>query len=120
MVVFTLPVSKKVSYVIKAIRKNAIGELKKILSEKYSLLDLRVFGSKARGEDTPESDIDIMIELSELNPRIEADIDKAIFNINLQYDCFISAVLFTKKELEEGPLDQSPLYRIIEREGIPF
>ena len=103
---------------LKQSEKNAIGELKKILSKKYSLLDFRVFGSKARDEDTPESDIDIMIELSELNPCIEADIDKAIFNINLRYDCFISAVLFSKKELEEGPLDQSPLYRIIEREGV--
>ena len=103
---------------LKQSEKNAIVELKKILSEKYSLLDFRMFGSKARKEDTPESDIDIMIELSELNPRIEAGIDKAIFNINLQYDCFISVVLFSKKELEEGPLDQSPLYRIIEREGV--
>ncbi|MBI3753664.1 MAG: nucleotidyltransferase domain-containing protein [Deltaproteobacteria bacterium] len=103
---------------LKQSEKNAIGELKKVLSEKYSLLDFRVFGSKARDEDTSESDIDIMIELSELNPSIEAGIDKTIFNINLQHDCFISAVLFSKKELEEGPLDQSPLYRVIEKEGV--
>lgn len=103
---------------LKHAEKNALLALKKILSEKYDLLDFRVFGSKAREEDTPESDIDVMIELAEISPWIEAEIDSLIFTINLEYDCFISAVLFGKKELEEGPLDQSPLYRVIEREGI--
>ncbi len=103
---------------LKEHEKAALRELKKILQENYGLLDFRIFGSKAREEDSPESDVDIMIELSEVNPQIESEIDKIIFGINLENDCFISAVLFGKKELEEGPLDQSPLYRIIEREGI--
>lgn len=103
---------------LKQSEKKAIGELKKILSEKYGLLDFRVFGSKARGEDTPESDIDIMIELPETGPNIELEICKIISGINLKHSCFISAVIFSKKELEEGPLDQSPLYKAIEREGI--
>lgn len=103
---------------IKENEEAALAELKQILQENYGLLDLRIFGSKARGEDTPESDIDVMIELPEVNPRIESEIDKIIFSINLGYDCFISAVFFDKEELEEGPMDQSPLYKAIEREGI--
>lgn len=103
---------------LKENEKAALKELKKILREKYGLLDFRLFGSKARGQDSPESDIDVMIELSEVNPEIESEIDKTIFVINLKYDCFISAVLFGQKELEEGPLDQSPLYKVVEREGI--
>ena len=98
--------------------KSALKELKGVLEEKYGLIDFRLFGSKARGEDSPESDIDVMIELTEINPKIESEIDKAIFSINLKNDCFISAVIFGKKELEEGPLDQSPLYKVVEREGI--
>lgn len=103
---------------LKENEKAALKELKKVLEEKYALLDFRLFGSKARGEDSPESDIDVMIELTEVNPRIESEIDKIVFGINLKNDCFISTVLFSKKELEEGPLDESPLYKIIEREGI--
>ncbi|MBI5746829.1 MAG: nucleotidyltransferase domain-containing protein, partial [Nitrospirae bacterium] len=83
--------------------KKALMELKKILEEVYGLLDFRIFGSKARGEDSLESDIDLMIELSEVSPKIESEIDKIIFSINLRYDCFISAVIFSKIELEEGP-----------------
>lgn len=31
------------------------------LAEKYGAFDVRVFGSVARGESTPESDIDLMV-----------------------------------------------------------
>ena len=37
---------------------------------------------------------------------------------SLEYDCFISVVIIGRRELEEGPLGESPLYRVIEREGI--
>ncbi|OGL40267.1 MAG: hypothetical protein A2042_02385 [Candidatus Schekmanbacteria bacterium GWA2_38_11] len=103
---------------LKEHEKVALKELKNILQKNYNLLDFRLFGSKARKEDSPESDIDVMIELSEVNPHIETEIDKIIFDINLKNDCFISAVIFGKKELEEGPMDQSPLYKAIEKEGI--
>ena len=102
---------------LKENEKAALKELKKVLEE-YGLLDFRLFGSKARGEDRPGSDIDVMIELTDANPKIESEIDKVIFSINLNHDCFISAVFFGKKELEEGPLDQSPLYKVVEKEGI--
>ncbi len=41
-----------------------------------------------------------------------------MFKINLEHDCFISVVIFGRREIEEGPLAESPLYRVIEREGI--
>ena len=98
--------------------EQAILELKRALMEKYNLIDFRVFGSKARGDADPDSDIDVMIELEECTPEIESDIDDVIFDINLSHDCFISTVMFSKKELEDGPLGESPLYKAISREGI--
>ncbi len=64
--------------------KSALMELKNILETDFGLLDFRIFGSKARGEDSPESDIDLMIELSKVSPKIESEIDKIIFSINLR------------------------------------
>lgn len=103
---------------LKENEKRAIFRLKEALKERYALLDFRLFGSKARGEDTTDSDIDIMIELEEYTPQIESEIDDLVFEINLSLDCFISTVIFGKKELEEGPLGESPIYRVIAREGI--
>ena len=98
--------------------KNALTKLKQVLQEKYGLIDFRLFGSKIHGTATPESDIDLMIEIEEYNPQIESEIDEVVFQLNLEHDCFISTILFGRKELEEGPLGESPIYKVIEKEGI--
>ena len=59
-----------------------------------------------------------MIEVVESNPEIESQIDDIIFEINLKNDSFISAIIFSKKEIEEGPVTESPIYKIIEKEGV--
>ena len=96
----------------------ALSELKRKLEERFELLDVRIFGSKARGEAAPDSDIDVMIEIEDYNPVSESEIDDIVFKINLEHDCLISVVIFGRREIEEGPLGESPLYRVIEREGI--
>ena len=60
-----------------------------------------------RGEESPESDIDVMIEVENYTPEVEALIDELVFEINLNHDCLISAVIFGSKELHEGPLRES-------------
>jgi len=98
--------------------KKALNALRTTLLENYRLLDFRIYGSKAKGSDVHDSDIDIMIVLEEHSPAIESQIDDLIFDINLKYDCFITAIFFSGKELEVGPLGESPLYKKILQEGI--
>jgi len=98
--------------------EKALKELKIALAENHQLLDFRVFGSKVTGTDVKDSDLDVMIVLEEHSPTIESRIDDLIFDINLQYDCFIKAIFFTRKELEVGPLSESPIYKKIMIEGI--
>ena len=81
-------------------------------------MDFRVYGSKAKGTDVPGSDVDVMIQLEDYSPIIESEIDDLIFQINLNYDCLIVAIFYSRKELEDGPYTESPLYRTIQREGI--
>lgn len=59
-----------------------------------------------------------MIEIEDYNPSTEAEIDDLVFEINLAHDCFISTIIFGRKELEDGPLGESPIYKAIEKEGI--
>lgn len=98
--------------------EKALKELKTALAENHQLLDFRVFGSKATGTDLQDSDLDVMIVLEDHSPKIESRIDDLIFDINLKYDCFITAIFFTRKELEVGPMSQSPIYKKIMTEGI--
>lgn len=102
---------------LKKNEERALRALKEELSRKFNVVDLRLFGSKVRGEDTPESDIDVMIELDECNPDIKSKIYDIVFEINLENDTFISTTIFSKKEIEDGPLSESPIYKTILREG---
>jgi predicted nucleotidyltransferase len=106
--------------VLKENEKKALEELKKALLEKFEILDLRLFGSKARGTSDPGSDLDVMIELPEGDAQIEAQIDNIIYKINLENDALISAVFFGEKEITEGPMSESPLFKVIQKEGVPI
>ena len=98
--------------------RKAIKDLRSKLSRRYSVADFIVFGSKATDTDVADSDIDVMILLEDTSPAIETEIDDLIFEINLEYDCLISAVFFSREELQDGPFDQSPVYKKAMAEGI--
>ncbi|HPL66367.1 MAG TPA: nucleotidyltransferase domain-containing protein [Smithellaceae bacterium] len=98
--------------------QQALKVLRERIFSKYPVVDFRLFGSKARGEGRPDSDLDVMIELPVNDPAAAAVIRDIIYNINLDYDVFISAVIFGKDEIEEGPMSEAPIYKIIQREGV--
>lgn len=98
----------------------ALQNLKKMISKKYKLLDFVLFGSKASGNDTEESDIDVMIKVDEETLDAKWDIYKMTAEVNVDFGCVISSILFNRRELEEGPMKESSLYRRVEEEGRPL
>ncbi|HPO46195.1 MAG TPA: nucleotidyltransferase domain-containing protein [Spirochaetota bacterium] len=96
----------------------AIKELKDFISSRYTLMEFKLYGSKARGDNSPESDIDIMVTLRETGPKTENDIYDRAIALNILHDVLISVVIFSEEELTAGPMRESPLYRIIEKEGV--
>jgi predicted nucleotidyltransferase len=98
----------------------ALKRLREELFAKYPIIDFRLYGSKARGEGRPDSDLDVMIELPDYDRAMVDEIDDIVYRINLEHDVFISALVFGKDELEEGPMSESPIYKVILREGVPL
>jgi len=98
--------------------KDALEELRELLRKLYPVRDMKVFGSKARGTDVEDSDIDVMIVLAECTASIESEIDDLIFDINLKHGCLIVPLYFGEDELQSGPLSEAPVYKRILSEGI--
>ena len=98
--------------------KEALQALGTLLQREYQLSDFRLYGSKAKGSDSQDSDLDVMIVLEDSSPLLESQIDDLIFEINLKYDCFITPLYFNRKELEVGPFAESPIYKKALLEGI--
>ena len=61
-----------------------------------------------------------MIEIPDYDRAIVEEIDDIIYRINLEYDVFISAIIFGKDEIEQGPMSEAPIYKAIQREGVPL
>jgi len=99
--------------------RKAVETLKSRLQGRFEVLDMRLFGSKARGQAGPDSDVDIMIELAKRSPEIESEIDDITFEVNLRNDSFITTIVFGQDELQQGPMKESPIYKAIRKEGIP-
>lgn len=79
-----------------------------------------LFGSYARGDNTEESDIDIMIVLNcDINDikKLRHPTAEMASNISLEQNVFLSVLLRDKKHFEEN-LNFLPFYQNIAREGI--
>lgn len=73
--------------------RQAFEKLAAILRERCGAFDIGLCGSKARGTDTPDSDLDVLALLPETSRKLESRIDEGIiFEINLEHGCHISNV----------------------------
>jgi predicted nucleotidyltransferase len=82
------------------------------------LAGLILFGSQARGEASPDSDIDVMVVLrGSVNPHEEIHRLSAFKSqLCLKYDVVISCVYVSEAEYRHG---ESPLMLNVRREGVP-
>lgn len=93
-------------------------ELRKRVSLAAKIVDFRVFGSRARGDEDEYSDMDIFIEVEMLNQEIKEKISTIVWEVGFEYYTLISPLIFTRNEIEKSPLRASPIVRNIMAEGI--
>jgi predicted nucleotidyltransferase len=93
-------------------------EFKRRLMAVLPVLDLRVFGSRARGGFGPDSDLDVFVEVETCTPDQRQAINELAWEVGFELDRVISPLVATPDHLERGPLGASPLILQIEREGI--
>ncbi len=103
--------------------KEILEVLKNRLQQRLggALSEIRVFGSRVRGEHTPESDLDVMILLNiPVDWQTRKEIRYFLAEISLEYDILLSARIFSVAEWRSPLFRITPLFKSIEREGIPI
>lgn len=80
---------------------------------------LILYGSRARGDASPFSDYDVLILVDvDLHPDVEDRIGDALYDIELEHDVLISALVFNRHTWDEPRYRALPLHENIDRDGI--
>lgn len=85
-----------------------------------TLIEMRLFGSNARGDATEASDIDVLLVVSRIDPEVERKVSDAAFEASLEHDALIAPVLVSRARYEDKVWRISDLAVAVEREGIPL
>jgi predicted nucleotidyltransferase len=94
-------------------------ELKDRLSSIVSLVDFKIFGSRARGDADEYSDLDVFLEVETLDKELKNRITDIAWEVGFHNDCIhISPLIFTRHEIEESPLRISSIVQVITEEGV--
>ena len=104
----------KVSQIIQRFAKDTRKILKENVFEEY------LFGSYATKDQTPLSDIDILIIVNTLNPEIRRQMSGLASDYSLQYGIYISPILKARKVWEKNKQYQTLFYTEITQYGIPL
>ena len=93
-------------------------EFKDRLNIDFNLIDFKVYGSRARGEHVPESDLDIFIVIESITSEQRTLISDLAWEVGFERDRIISTFVATCGQLKDSPLAANPILDLIEEEGV--
>jgi predicted nucleotidyltransferase len=105
---------------LNAKEKSTLKQFKAALQQTLhsQLIELKLFGSKARGDDRPDSDIDLLVIVTDDDWHICDAVYDIATDIFLQTDIFISPKVISKSRFEQLQKEDTFFLRNISRDAI--
>jgi predicted nucleotidyltransferase len=83
------------------------------------LISMKLFGSRARGDAHPESDIDLLVIFERRTKRLEDLLNEVLCDILDHHGIYFEVVSYGRREYEQSKRQQWPFVLNLEREAVP-
>ena len=91
---------------------------RELVSQKVKVHELRVFGSRARGDATAESDLDVLIVVEHLDHSIERYISDCAWEAGFPADVVVVPIPISIDAIKNSPIRESIFIKNVYNEGI--
>ncbi len=98
--------------------RKIVEKFKQLVSQKVKVHEVKVFGSRARGDAAEESDLDVLIVTDYLDHEIEKYISDCAWEAGFPDDIIIMPVAISLDTLKNTPIRESVFIRNVYREGV--
>ena len=95
-----------------------IEKFKALVSMRVKVHEVRVFGSRARGDATEESDLDVLVVVDYLDHSIEKYISDCAWESGFSENIIIMPIAISMDTLKNSPIRKSSFIKNVYREGI--
>ncbi len=103
------------------IEKTVLDHFKALLLKRLNVYKLILFGSRARGDADPYSDMDVLVVLEGAPEERAFDyVSECAWEAGFAQGIVLVPVVFTRDEWENSPQRFSLLARAVEAEGVPL
>lgn len=102
--------------------ESVVARFARELRRRYgdAVLEVRLFGSFARGEADEASDVDVAVVLESADWETRRDIVDLATDTGLAHDLLLSPTVFDRETYEAWRRQERALVMDIEREGVPL
>ncbi|HNT36327.1 MAG TPA: nucleotidyltransferase domain-containing protein [bacterium] len=98
--------------------RHVLEEFARNLRLRYPEALVWAFGSRARGDNRPESDFDVCVVLSNASPENRSAVRSLAWETAFEHCLLLNVVVFAASDFERGPVSESSLVKSVLAEGV--
>jgi len=95
-----------------------VERFKQLVSQRVKVHEVRVFGSRARGDASEDSDLDVLVVVAQLDHTVEKYISDCAWEAGFPDDIVLMPVAITLDAINNSPLRESAFIHNVYREGV--